>query len=523
MLEPPALDVGMDDRPERLVSDRVSKRPEKERRAHVRHRAEAVLELVGRRRDALRVSPAVETDNAPAEAVPHALLAEERIGEGAFVGFPEGAEPLFRAPEDGVIRESLVEPRLGALVVPEGRVEIVVGELVNNEPFVGGAVHGEHRILHAAAHHAVDNAGLRIGVGPRVLLEPLHRAQPPGEGRIGPCAVPGIEEAHDAVAVVERVLDHEARRGAPGEVVDVLRPELHRFHGGRLHRVGLRAAGPGLSGPGEPSAGMAAAAPRDVLLPAGIARNGHARRGDDVSLRQRDRHVEGAELAVEFAHPVLVGVPAILIVDDHLGIPLGDVVLLARVARAPEKGHDLFLERHFEHRRPSGGNRFRENRRENGSVDRELHEVSVDLELLHVEPRAHRLRKPHEEAIRSLQIVLDEGGRLVAEGVRIEVQMQHGERVGGIVRVADRFGAREEMIVRVERGLDRVIGLLLPVSNAVLLRAGGARGGSKAGNRDDEPRDQRRPDAPSRFKPHFHPLSAKENRRVKPALRAVGP
>jgi hypothetical protein len=54
------------------------------------------------------------------------------------------------------------------------------------------------------------------------------------------------------------------------------------------------------------------------------------------------------------------------------------------------------------------------------------------------------------------------------------VQIEYVERVGGIVLVENRFGAREEMILRVERGLDRVICLLLPVLDAVVLRLSAA-------------------------------------------------
>ena len=149
--------------------------------------------------------------------------------------------------------------------------------------------------------------------------------------------------------------------------------------------------------------------------------------------------------------------PAISVVDGHLRIPLRHVVLLARISRAAEKRHDLFLERELERRGPPGEERLREARREYRPVDGELHGGPVELELLHVEPAAHRFREPHEKSPRPLQIIADEGGRLVAEGVRIEVQVERDERVGGIVLVGNRLGAREEVILRVERGLDDVI------------------------------------------------------------------
>ncbi len=51
-----------------------------------------------------------------------------------------------------------------------------------------------------------------------------------------------------------------------------------------------------------------------------------ARTANHVARRGRNVHLEGAKVAVELARHVDVRVPAVGVVDDHFGVPLGEAV-----------------------------------------------------------------------------------------------------------------------------------------------------------------------------------------------------
>ena len=210
-------------------------------------------------------------------------------------------------------------------------------------------------------------------------------------------------------------------------------------------------------------------------LPAGVAADGDARGAHDLILGHVEVHGEARELAVELARGhERVLLPAQLVVDHDLGIPLGEVEAAAGASLAARCGRGARVPAHVDAHRVTGQERP-------GKV--EAHDRAVGREGIgRLDGLAH---DPHvadmiEGEVRILEVVEPPPplGRVHvgpprprAEGVEVEVEREGRQRVGRCVAVGDPLGAAQDAGGLVEPGGDLIGDVLLPV-----LRRGRGRG-----------------------------------------------
>ncbi len=237
------------------------------------------------------------------------------------------AGPAHRLPEPAGLEagEAFVEPSLPPLVVRQQTHRVVVAELVDDQPLVGGAVVDHHRELGAAAFDPVHVGDLRPAERAVELVQPGQRVLGALDRDPTPALlVAGLIEHVDgdvaevaALVAIVRVHRHGEVVHLLGVPADLLSP-LFRS----LARVRRRSAG---------SVVVTLVFDRTArclirVLPAGIATDRHAGGTHDLVGREVEVHQERAELAVELAGGIQrVLLPAEAVVDHDLGIPLGEI------------------------------------------------------------------------------------------------------------------------------------------------------------------------------------------------------
>jgi hypothetical protein len=219
------------------------------------------------------------------------------------------------------------------------------------------------------------------------------------------------------------------------------------------------------------------------------------RRAEGVLRRKRDGHVEGAVGGVKLAPDVRVGVPALLVVLGHLGIPLRHRVVDAFTVVASGAAR---LQRHLRAKAHPEGSRFARQDRL-GQIDahhrvgnlvvqrlavlREaLDAVVADLVGAEVEEARHDA----PVGIRQVAVAFRHH-RVRVEGVEIQMIVHAPERVGRVVGVAEALHAAHFVAVGQERDVHVVAHALLPAVVVAVLGAG------EEGEHEKQRRDQNDP------------------------------
>ncbi len=203
-------------------------------------------------------------------------------------------------------------------------------------------------------------------------------------------------------------------------------------------------------------------------------------RRDDVARRHRHREIVVAEVEIELAlAEIRLDVPAAyVVVHRDTRVPLRDFVQRAIAAHAigAMLGHEKAV-RHFERRDLARRQRLSEIDFQHRLVVAackcgtarclassgghhlvELREVVPALEATRAETRVLR----EDERVE----------RVVAESVLLGLQPDVAQRIGRIVRVAQRHLAAHRLGRRVERGRELVVGAILPIASAGRAAAG---------------------------------------------------
>ena len=177
------------------------------------------------------------------------------------------------------------------------------------------------------------------------------------------------------------------------------------------------------------------------VLPPRIPLDGHARSADHLVVGEIEHHVVARELAVELARRVEgMRLPAVAVVDDHLGIPLREVEAPAPAPLAPRQGGGPGLPRDLDRQRVARGERPRQRPVGDGRVGGVR--VIGRQRLTHQDGGGDAL----EGVVGVLQVLeplapLGRVGRCPAgagaEGVQVLVHVEVVQRHGRAVDVAD--------------------------------------------------------------------------------------
>ena len=430
-----------------------------------------------------------------------------RLAAGREVGVPE----LFGLELQEAV-QPLVHPGPLPLVRVDDHREIGVADLVDDHadqavlgafgigqatvvpPHRARPVEGDHRIFHPA-DRAVDRLGRGIGVGKGELVVDVDGVGDRA-GRIGVPQRPGLlrieGHGHDdriggAVLLDAHGVPDEFARTGPAEVADIVGAEIPGAGSGS-GRAGL---GGGSLGRGD-----------DIDRRVGGARPGQTRAlfgAQDVGVGQfaggghdmvdggGDRDVIVAELQGELAGPEELGImPALIVrIDRQTREPLGRqedaVAILAGLgetliaaAAADDVGFgQRQAEVDVEGKALAGRQRARQFDPHHRVDDGEGQGLAVRAGDLHVVEAALPVLHPlHPQHLIDADGV---GGRVgpAALGQRgaaivllVEQQPEIAQGVGGVVGVGHRLATRQRPARLVQRHVDVIVDLLLPVAEA---------------------------------------------------------
>ena len=406
----------------------------------------AVDELPGEARDRIHVRFA-EVGNALQFGLAH--VREGKIHDGSFLAVERVHYFHF-----GVAVDAFVEPSVFEFVGGDHAVPILVAEFVFGDDFGSeqavrhpprGACRNQCGIFHAAGVTAtvrrVYHRDAVVRIRPVPLIEELQSSFQRFDVARRRRHVTGRHQQvnfYGAVAAGPGIFDvREARARGPGKIVNVFGVE----------REGLGAV---------------------RIIDAG---NLIAARADDFILRQRDFHVEGAEVGEEFRGGVkLVAVPGVFPPHADFREPLADHIEIVGVAGAFDDFGKLVVESHAKRDGSAGSDRLRQGHLKYGVVIRvvvirldEFHlggqvAHAFDFEFIHVY-RAVMFWIPFgigAIAARAGEANFGHESGLRLEGVEVEVEGKSLLRLAGQVVVRQSLGGGDGVLRGVELGVNFV-------------------------------------------------------------------